>query len=242
MVSTGMNSRLEAAIDVLDRANDGPSFGAAVLGLKEILEADHVVYHAVNHPSEEFAVASYSADWQRHYEAAGLTRIDPVVRGCLKSYGPVRWERLDWSSRKASRMFGDAVDAGVGNCGLSLPIRGPDGQFAVFTVSHCASEAEWSAQIEDLVTDAILISHFLNQKALDLVGSSIVEAPGELSPREADALALLATGMNRSQAADFLGISEHTLRVYIENARLKLGANNTVHAIAKGMSMGLVSI
>ena len=51
----------------------------------------------------------------------------------------------------------------------------------------------------------------------------------------------MAVGMNRAQAANYLGISEHTLRVYIENARLKLSATNTVHAVARAMSLGLLS-
>jgi DNA-binding CsgD family transcriptional regulator len=48
--------------------------------------------------------------------------------------------------------------------------------------------------------------------------------------------------MNRGRAADFLRISEHTLRVYIESARFKLGAANTTHAVAKAMAQGLISL
>ena len=37
-----------------------------------------------------------------------------------------------------------------------------------------------------------------------------------------------------------LAISEHTLRAYIEGARLKLGALNTVHAVARAVAEGLI--
>jgi DNA-binding CsgD family transcriptional regulator len=42
--------------------------------------------------------------------------------------------------------------------------------------------------------------------------------------------------------AESLSISEHTLRVYIESARFKLGALNTTHAVARAMSRGLIVV
>jgi DNA-binding CsgD family transcriptional regulator len=42
--------------------------------------------------------------------------------------------------------------------------------------------------------------------------------------------------------AQSLAISEHTLRVYIESARHKLGAINTVHAVARALSLGLIIV
>ena len=88
----------------------------------------------------------------------------------------------------------------------------------------------------------ILLAHFLNQKALEIErGTDHVEAQ-KLSPREIDALTLLAMGLNRAQASEQLSISEHTLRVYIESARYKLGATNTVHTVARALSRGLLVI
>ena len=42
--------------------------------------------------------------------------------------------------------------------------------------------------------------------------------------------------------AEKLGISEHTLRVYIESARFKLGALNTTHAVARAMIRGMIVV
>ncbi len=55
-------------------------------------------------------------------------------------------------------------------------------------------------------------------------------------------MTLLALGYNRAQVAHSLSISEHTLRVYIESARAKLGAQNTTHAIATALSRGLIVV
>jgi len=40
--------------------------------------------------------------------------------------------------------------------------------------------------------------------------------------------------------AERLTISEHTVRVYIESARFKLGALNTTHAVDRALSRGLI--
>jgi DNA-binding CsgD family transcriptional regulator len=53
---------------------------------------------------------------------------------------------------------------------------------------------------------------------------------------------MLALGLSRAQAADSLSISEHTLRVYIESARYKLGAANTTHAVAKALLGGHIVV
>jgi len=63
-----------------------------------------------------------------------------------------------------------------------------------------------------------------------------------LSPREADALTFLALGYSRAQIAETLEISEHTLRVYVESARFKLGAMNTTQAVARALSLGLIVV
>ena len=145
-----MHRNREALIEKLSGITDRTALASAIAELGEVFETDHVIYHAVSHIGEEFAVATYSEEWQTHYTEAALTRIDPVVRGCLLSYGPVHWEQLDWSAPVAAKMIGDAVEAGVGNQGLSIPIRGPEGQFAVFTLSHRTDEHAWERQVRDL--------------------------------------------------------------------------------------------
>ena len=88
----------------------------------------------------------------------------------------------------------------------------------------------------------ILIAHYFNQKALEFEPDKKPEQSRSLSPREIDAMTLLAIGYRRAQVAETLSISEHTLRVYIESARFKLGAANTTHAVARALSRGLIVV
>ena len=165
-----------------------------------------------------------------------------VVIGCFQRFHPVEWKRLDWSSKAARAFRADAQAHGVGNQGFSIPIRGPNGQFALFTLSHTCSDTEWEAFTRSNQRELILVAHFLNDKALQLQKGRSPEPVRQLSPREVDALTYLAMGYSRSQTAEMLVISEHTLRAYIESARHKLGALNTVHAVARALSEGHIVV
>ncbi|MBV1926922.1 MAG: helix-turn-helix transcriptional regulator, partial [Rhodobacteraceae bacterium] len=104
------------------------------------------------------------------------------------------------------------------------------------------SDDEWLEITETHSRDLILIAHFFNRKALEFEPNRIPDQSRALSPREVDAMTLLAMGCSRAQAAEKLSISEHTVRVYIESARFKLGALNTTQAVARAMSRGLIVI
>lgn len=213
-----------------------------IVRLRDHYGVDHIVYHWVSADGEQYGCGTYPTDWVQRYVDRDYLRIDPVVLGCFQRFHPVDWKRLDWSSKAARAFQADAIAHGVGNQGFSVPIRGPNGQFALFTVSDNASDAEWSAFSQDNQRDLILIAHYFNQKALELERGRLPEPVKQLSPRELDALTFLAMGYARSQVADMLEISEHTLRAYIESARFKLSALNTTHAVAKAMVEGLIVI
>ncbi|HPE24576.1 helix-turn-helix transcriptional regulator [Albidovulum sp.] len=208
--------------------------------LRDQLDIDHLVYHSVSGAGQQYGILTYSEDWVQHYIDEGYARIDPVVQGCLRRFRPTDWKELDWSGRQARGFLGEAMAAGVGNQGFSVPIRGPGGQFALFTISSRTHDAQWDKFVNGASNEVLLAAHFLNQKAQEIVQGDQPAGEQPLSAREIDVLTLLALGMNRAQAADSLEISEHTLRSYVESARVKLGAINTTHAVARAVSGGLV--
>lgn len=224
------------SVATLDELND------QVVALRDLLDVEHVVYHSVNSTGEQYAALTYSPEWVQQYLDQDYARVDPVVLACYRRFHPIDWKRLDWSGKNARNFMGEAIDSGIGNQGFSVPIRGPSGQFALFTVSHNTSDDRWKLYTEEHTRDLLLMSHFVNQKALEIERGTDHVQMVSLSPREIDALTMLAMGYNRAQAADSLSISEHTLRVYIESARFKLAAMNTTHAVARALSQGLLII
>ena len=233
---------LEPFLDQLQRVETLSELDAVILSLSDALNVEHVVYHSVSSTGKEYAAATYSPTWVDQYLGNDYARIDPVVQACVRRFHPIDWKRLDWSGKGTRNFLGEAIDAGVGNQGFSVPIRGPSGQFALFSVSSSDNDLSWENYTNDYSRSLILASHYINQKALEIEIGSDQAKIASLSPRETDALTLLALGNNRAQAADSLSISEHTLRVYIESARFKLAAANTTHAVAKALNQGLLRV
>ena len=233
---------LENILATLEQANSLEHMQAISEALRDNLGVDHVAYHWVDSAGDQYGCGTYSVEWQHRYIEQNYQRLDPVVVGCFQRFHPVDWKQLDWSSKAARAFQLEAMDYGIGNQGFSVPVRGPNGQFALFTVNHSCDDDTWEAFTEKHRRSLILIAHFLNQKALEFEPDRQPDIAQSLSPREVDAMTLLAIGYSRAQVANTLSISEHTLRVYIESARFKLGALNTTHAVARALTRGLIVV
>jgi DNA-binding CsgD family transcriptional regulator len=231
---------LETTLDRLQRATSLAELQAETSTLRDSLGIAHVVYHWTNQKGEQFGAGTYSPEWVVHYVQENYIRVDPVVSGCFRRFHPVEWKQLDWTGKAQRKFLDEAIDGGVGTQGVSVPIRGPNGQFALFTATSEDTDGAWSTFNRERMRDLILVAHFFNQKALEIRQGSDRASLMRLSPREIDSLTMLAIGYSRAQAAEKLSISEHTLRVYIESARSKLGAANTTHAVAKALTLGLI--
>lgn len=237
-----MHPSLETLITSVQAADTLEDLQEATEQLRDHYKVLHVVYHWVNSDGERFGCGTYSQEWVDRYVEKDYLRTDPVIIGCFQRFHPVDWKQLDWSSKGSKQFLKEAITFGVGNQGLTIPIRGPQGQFALFTASHQCSDDVWAAFREKNERDLILIAHAFNKKALEFERGTESDSRSTLSPRELAAMTYIAKGMSRAQAADHMNISEHTLRVYIESARHKLGALNTTHAVARALSNGLIVV
>jgi len=230
----------EPTLGRLENASQLADVQSVIEEFRDVFSVDHMVYHWVNSKCGRLGVGTYSGAWVSRYIQQSYIRIDPVVLGGFQRFHPVDWKDLDWSSKAARAFQADALEHGVGRQGLSIPIRGPKGQYALFTISHNASDEAWAGFIETAWRDLILIAHYVNKKILDIEAEGVVDPSPVLSPRENETLTFLALGYSRAQVAHTLCISENTLRVYIESARYKLGAANTTHAVSLAVSRGLI--
>lgn len=233
---------MDSMFKALEGASELSDLQQVIETFRDHFGVDHVVYHWVSGAGDQYGCGTYAPEWVQRYLEREYLRVDPVVQGCYQRFHPVDWKRLDWSGKAARAFQKDAIAHGIGNQGYSVPVRGPNGQFALFTVSHNCSDEDWAAFTEAHRRDLILIAHYFNQKALELEPDRQPEPSQALSPREVDVMTFLAMGYSRAQVAQTLAISEHTLRVYVESARFKLGASNTVHAVARALSRGLIVI
>lgn len=233
---------LEIILEALEQAEDLGALQHATEQLCKYYSIDHVVYHWVDSAGDHYGCGTYPVSWQQRYLEKNYLRVDPVIIGVFQRFHPVNWKQLDWSSKAAKEFQAAAIEFGIGNQGYSVPVRGPSGQFAIFTVSHSCDDDHWQTWTQERSRELILIAHEFNKKALEFEAKRRPGMTQSLSPRELDAMTFLALGYSRAKVADELSISEHTLRVYIESARHKLGAQNTTHAVARAISQGLIVV
>ena len=234
-------TKLEEFLGKLEASQTPNEVQTLVESLRDTYGVTNAVYHAVNLDGAPYAALTYSPEWMDQYQEQNYLQVDPVVRGALQQFHPMDWSRLDWSSPGSRAFMGEATEAGVGNQGLSIPIRGPNGQFALFTVNHQCNDNEWGKFAAEAKRDMMLISHYIHQQVVKIVLPDGPRKFTNLSPRETDSLKFLAIGHSRGQIAEKMQISEHTLRVYIDSARHKLGALNVVHAVATAYSQDLIT-
>ncbi len=260
-----MSAHINQIVERLSSIRNLSEIGAIIDATRQTYDVDHVYYYAVslglNVPSfrdtlggaltqdagiwrregRSIGALSYSPEWITHYFESRFDAIDPVMLSAGNRFTPINWADLDWSERGPRQFFAEAFENGIGNQGYTVPVHGPHGQFAVFTVNKTCKADTWSRLLSEHSRDFILLAHFIHQQALRLVGEGTGGHPRTLSARERDAMRLLADGFSRAQAAEALGISENTFRVYIDSARHKLGALNIPHAIALAAYRGVIT-
>lgn len=237
-----MVTKLEDMQDLLNRAAGLEELQKITEKLCEYFSLQHVVYHWVNSVGERFGCGTYTSEWVDHYVEKDYLHIDPVIIGSFQRFTPSNWKEFDWSRKPSQTFLSDAIKFGVGPQGYTIPIRGPNGQFALFTITSDCLDEDWEVFIKENQKELILVSHEFNKKALAFEEGTFSSKHPSLSPRELGAISLLAKGRSRAQAAAEMSISEHTLRVYIEAARHKLGALNTTHAVARALSIGIIVV
>lgn len=183
---------------------------------------------------------TYSAEWVEHYKAENFVKVDPAIQVGLRRMLPVDWSDFDREKDKVRRLFGEASEFGLGRRGVSLPVHGRHGDRALLSITSDASSGDWQNLRLEYMRDFHVLALHLHQAVLRLAGGQTITHPG-LSPRERECLSWIAEGKTYWETAVILGISERTVRFYLESARHKLGAANTTHAIVKASKASLLS-
>lgn len=206
---------------------------------------ENLVYHAVNvrglTRDGAFLKLTYPEDWIARYYARDYFKIDPVVEEGARAFLPFLWSDLDWSGKRRQEFAEDAAAHSIGMRGLTIPIRGPDGQHALFSLSTSRSEVEWKQQMREQLPELHNLAHHIHQATIRAEGVSPPLETITLSDRQRDVLQWAAAGKTSDEIALILGIAERTVRVYLDTSRYKLSATNRTHAVARALSLGLIN-
>lgn len=234
----------QSIVDKLSCATEPGDIAGVFDDIKQTYGVDNLVYHAVNVKGltrdGAFLRLTYSDDWIARYYENNYFNIDPVVEEGNRAFMPFTWSSLDWSGKKRREFAEDAQGHAVGTAGMTVPIRGPGGQHALFSLASDRSDESWDRQMREHLPELHVIAHHLHEATIRVEGVESSTKVITLSTRERDVLQWAASGKTTDEIATILGIAERTVRVYLDTSRHKLGATNRTHAVARAIGIGLI--
>lgn len=232
---------LLAEIDQLTNTTDISTLLAKLLDIYGLRSVAYLGAGLYRRPDEgPYLAVTYSSEWVNHYKAARFVDIDPTIQIGMRRMLPIDWAELDRENELVRRLFGEASEFGLGRQGLSLPIHGRHGDRALFSITSNAVDRDWQLLRLHYMRDFQMLALHMHQLILRLEGTQST-ASIRLSPRERECLLWIAEGKTNWECAMILGLSERTVRFYLESARHKLGAANTIHAVNKAGRASLLS-
>jgi DNA-binding CsgD family transcriptional regulator len=204
----------------------------------------NIAYHALYIPGAKafnpILVLTYDPSWIERYKNNDYFKIDPVVVCGTKSFLPLDWSHLDRENAIARGFFAESNRFDVDRRGMTLPVRGPEGERALFTISANMSAAEWERRRITYMKEFQMIAHYMHDRIMDLSGYREARPTPILSTREMACLELVAHGVAPKQIAGRLQISDRAVRLFLTSGCAKLGCANTHQAIAKLVSLEML--
>ena len=185
-----------------------------------------------------FLAVTYSSDWVEHYKERRFVEIDPVIQTGFRRLLPLDWEGFDRTDERIKTLFGEATEFGLGKKGLSIPVHGRHGDRGLLSISCDRADRDWTHDKLLYLRDFQVVATHIHDKVLRLEGHWPLER--HLSPREVECLQWIAEGKTAWECATILGLSQHTVRCYLESARHKLNATSNTHAVSIAHRAGLL--
>jgi DNA-binding CsgD family transcriptional regulator len=184
------------------------------------------------------AIVTYSIRWQHRYFEKQYVLVDPVIAHGSKAVLPFDWEELASDNPAVQAFFVDALSFGVGQHGLSIPVRNRRGAFSVVSFTSNHSREEWQEYKKHNMIKLQLMSVLIDSAAS--INLKLNSAPVKLSKREEQCLIWAARGKTYQDISEILNISFGSVKSYLDTARHKLNCINLTHAVAVAVATGVI--
>lgn len=233
---------IELHDDFHAQADKGPFFKAFAGGFG----LGHITYFGVfprwGEGQKHELITTYPESWEAHYFEKQYDRFDPVLLQAMSGVLPFDWDLISKDDKAVRNFFGEAGEYGVPDTGVSIPVRGPSGDLALFSVTAAVPRREWERMRRELLPDLVYLANLVHSEVTEEVRDLIPEAERKLTPREKDVLTWAARGKTSWETAKILSLSERTVDFYLKNAIFKLGAANKTQAVSKAIAQGALTL
>lgn len=231
-------------IDRLARADRRPIRNGF---LDEFLRASSfadLAYVAFNLPTDvagrPLLAAACGPSWRKLHVQSGRVDLGPLPRAGLGGIAPVRWGLLERDDPVVRKLLGEALGLDVGANGVSIPLRGRGGEYALFSV--CVQDAESFAMSPDASMRRLMVASAIFHATVRR-GSLTRESRADLlTEREIACLRLKAVRKTDDEIGLALGASSSVARFWLETARARLGAATVDAAVEIAGRMGSIRL
>lgn len=193
----------------------------------------------------QFTLGGYPQAWVARYLERDYLQLDPIVAHCHDRATPLLWQdvqpvgRLAGNphQRKIRQMFGEANEFGLG-AGISVPLHGPGIAWGLMSF---ATETQGGALLADKLPQLHLVAHFTHEAARRFARPSLPLRLPPLTRRERECLFWASQGKTSWEIGQLLLIGERTVIFHLQNAAQKLGVCGRQAAVARAISLGMIS-
>lgn len=186
-------------------------------------------------------INTFPAEFLEIYHQRDFSRVDPVIAETQRRRLPFVWDAEGLSSERTAEekdFLFLAHDFNVMR-GLTVPVYGPAGDFAMFSFVAVTDQPGFQKLIGEYGHTLHLASIYSHQLASRFAEDEAGEL--EMKPREIEVLHWTAVGKTSAEAAEIIGISEKTVQFHLYKAMSKLGVYSKPAAAAKAVLLGLIS-
>lgn len=196
-----------------------------------------------NAPLDTTLQTSYPDEWIDRYMRHKYWEVDPVSDLAKRSIRPFFWGQGPFLRRFARRqqLVFEEADAFDIKYGLTIPVRGIEGELSVFNVVSSSKShlKDVTREAEARIFTAAVDTHELTLESLNEAQTN-VQPDVNLSKRELECLSWTLEGKTAGEIATILGISVSTVNQHASSASNKLGSLNKHHAAVQALRMKLI--
>jgi DNA-binding CsgD family transcriptional regulator len=237
MISSGLIEKIEAS--VFDRDDT-----SVLRDIADHYDLSHVAFVGLHLPqtgreTRPFSYLTYPKEWQERYLSQGYLTFDPAIHRAMDSIVPLDWTTIDKKESKVRALFGEAREFGIGQTGITFPIRGCRGELALLTVSGSFNDSDWRDFKRENLADLQILSFYV-YNMIERNGAIEIHAPPKLSNREVECLKWASCGKTFEDISVILNLSPRTVKFYMDTARHKLNCLSITHAVARAVSLRII--
>ncbi|MET3597922.1 LuxR family quorum-sensing system transcriptional regulator CciR [Mesorhizobium shonense] len=185
-------------------------------------------------------IQNYPHEWQERYFEMGYDIIDPIVKTSRQRTSALRWSDVydDANTNEDERRILDEAASFGLRSGISVPLHGPHGSFAMMSFAQPTNHGFEDRAITYLELSAL---HF-HRRVTHLANLSDIEQSSTFSVREKECILWTARGKSSWEIGKILGISVNTVNFHIKKVMRKLDTGSRTVAAIKAVNFGIIEL